>query len=1004
MLLKTDPAAPLTTEAKTGRTLTHLLVKTLLRTVAANFNLRPGLKKYLKTDQGFFDFTVGIRTESRSVETAIRFRGGRVMVLKALPEDSEVTLIFSSDAAVRKLLGATPTEQIFMLMKSDLRTKGNQSYMNLFFFYLSLLLNKKQKKQMEKERDAAQKDLKKTAPEPDTGLSDGLKNRTTYHMRADRVDPGVRYLEDPYLSGYGLEDFPRIKDFLEVHFTATPEVCPERPKLVTDWFKAHGFETDNQGNPWIPEFRQGHVFKYLMENRTPVIRKNDLIAGTTTTREIGVVVYPDSHGTMIWSELLTVPHRSLNPYDISPETVDLLHSEVFPFWIHRNFKEWVRDKYKSPLCQAIDERFAVYFIWKQAALSHTIPDFPKILEMGATGIIEEIRQEIAHGSQDSAQTATRHGMILCLEGLIAYGENLARQAEADAAAEVDPKRKAELSRLADICRQVPAFPARTLDEAVNAMWMTWVGLHMENTNAGLSLGRLDQWLQPFFEADMAALETEQARRDYIRHAIEMVACFYMRCTDHLPLTPDLANWYFGGSSSDQAITLGGVTPDGRDAVCDMTYIFLKVTELLSIRDPNVNARFHPGINTDTYLKRLCEVNLVTAATPSMHNDAAVMASLEEFNYAPEDLRNWSATGCVEPTLSGRHIGHTNFQMMNMVAALEMALHNGRHPLMNWKLGPDVGRVENDNFQTFDQFLQAFFDQFGFLIEHSIEYNNMLGMAHQAIRPTPLLSALIEDCIKNGKDVTHGGARYNSSGAACIGLADVTDSLMVIKKLVFDEKRVSFAELKKAVDQNFANDSALYALVTKKVPLFGSGSDEAVEMANRVTKFAHDFYGKHTNYRGGRYTAGFWSMSNHVIYGTLSCALPSGKLTGKPFTPGLTPEPQASANLLDNIRDVARLNPRHMNNNIAFNVKVVPGGEDKRESIIDRMFSYVKTYFDLGGMQMQMNVVTSETLKDAMAYPENYRNLLVRISGYNAYFVTLNSDLQKELIERAEYGL
>jgi pyruvate-formate lyase len=662
-------------------------------------------------------------------------------------------------------------------------------------------------------------------------------------MRADRVDPGVKYLAEPYLSGYGLEDFPRIKDFLEIHFTATSEVCPERPKLVTDWFKTHGFETDSQGNPWIPELRQGHVFKYLMENRAPVIRKNDLIAGTTTTKEIGVVVYPDSHGTMIWSELLTVPHRSLNPYDISPETADLLHSEVFPFWIHRNFKEWVRDKYKSPLCQAIDERFAVYFIWKQAALSHTIPDFPKILEMGATGIIDQIRQELAAGRQNAAQTATRQGMILCLEGLIAYGENLARQAEADAAAEADPKRKAELARLAGICRRVPAYPARTLDEAVNAMWMTWVGLHMENTNAGLSLGRLDQWLQPFFEADMAALETEQACRDYIRH-----------------------------------------------------------------------------------------------------------------------------------------------------------------PLMNWKLGPDVGRVENDDFQTFDQFLEAFFDQFRFLLDQSIEYNNMLGMAHQAIRPTPMLSALIGDCIQKGLYVTHGGARYNSSGAACIGLADVTDSLMVIKKLVFDEKRVSFAALKKAVDENFANDPALYALVTKKVPLFGSGSDEAVAMADRVTKFAHDYYGSHINYRGGRYTAGFWSMSNHVIYGTLSCALPSGKLTGKPFTPGLTPEPHASASLLDNIRDVARLNPRHMNNNIAFNVKVVPGGGDKRESIIDRMFSYVKIYFDLGGMQMQMNVVTSETLRDAMAHPENYRNLLVRISGYNAYFVTLNSDLQKELIERAEYGL
>ncbi|MBS3758460.1 MAG: formate acetyltransferase [Desulfobacterales bacterium] len=1004
MLLEAEPAEPITTHTKTGKTLTHLLLKALLRTVAANFNLRPGLRRYLKAEAGWFDFTVGIRTESRSVETAIRFRNGRVRVLKALPDDCGVTLIFASDKAVRMLLSATPTEQIFMLMKSKMRTKGNQAYMMLFLFYLSLLIHKKQKKQIVQERDESQKALHKDSPTAKTELSDELRQRRAYRMRADSNDPGVKYLAEPFLSDYSLEDFPRIKDFIEIHFNTTAEVCPERPRLVTEWFKTHGFETNADGSPWIPELRQGYAFKYLMENREPIIRKNDLIAGTTTTKEIGVVVYPDSHGTMIWSELLTVPHRSLNPYGISRETVELLHKEVFPFWIHRNFREWVREKYDSPLCQAIDERFAVYFIWKQAALSHTIPDFPKILRLGATGVIDEIKQELAAGDKTEAQTATLEAMILCLEAMIAYGTNLAAQAESDAEAEADPKRRAELAHLAEICRQVPAHPARSLDEAVNAMWITWVGLHMENTNAGLSLGRLDQWLQPYFEADMAALETDGQRRDYIRHAIEMVACFFMRCTDHLPLTPDLANWYFGGSSSDQAITLGGVTPDGRDAVCDMTYIFLKVTEMLSIRDPNVNARFHPGINSDTYLKRLCEVNLITAATPSMHNDAAVMTSLEEFDYAPEDLRNWSATGCVEPTLSGRHIGHTNFQMMNMVAALEMALNNGRHPLMNWKLGPDTGVVENDGFKTFDQFLEAFFAQFRFLIEQSIEYNNMLGKAHQAIRPTPFLSSLIEDCIPSGTDVTHGGARYNSSGAACIGLADVTDSLMVIKKLVFDEKRIGFKALKKAVDENFENAPDLYALATKKVPLFGSDNDEAVEMASRITRFTHDTYGSHTNYRGGSYTAGFWSMSNHVIYGTLSCALPSGKLTGKPFTPGLTPEPHASTNLLDNIRDVARLDPHHMNNNIAFNVKVVPGGGDRRENIIDRMFSYVKTYFDLGGMQMQMNVVTSETLKDAMAHPENYRNLLVRISGYNAYFVTLNSDLQKELIERAEYGL
>ena len=176
------------------------------------------------------------------------------------------------------------------------------------------------------------------------------------------------------------------------------------------------------------------------------------------------------------------------------------------------------------------------------------------------------------------------------------------------------------------------------------------------------------------------------------------------------------------------------------------------------------------------------------------------------------------------------------------------------------------------------------------------------------------------------------------------------------------------------------------------------------MANRVAKWSHDYYGSLPHYRGGKYTTGFWSMSTHVAFGTLTGALPSGRQSGKPFTPGLTPQPFASKSLLDNIRDVAKLDPVNLNNNIAFNVKVVPAAGDSREKTVNDMFSYVKTYFDLGGMQIQLNVVTSEMLKDAMAHPENYRNLLVRISGYNAYFVTLNRDMQIELIERAEYGI
>ncbi|MCP4690709.1 MAG: formate acetyltransferase, partial [Desulfobacterales bacterium] len=298
-----------------------------------------------------------------------------------------------------------------------------------------------------------------------------------------------------------------------------------------------------------------------------------------------------------------------------------------------------------------------------------------------------------------------------------------------------------------------------------------------------------------------------------------------------------------------------------------------------------------------------------------------------FDYDIRHLRDWSATGCVEPTLSGRHIGHTNCMMMSMVAALEMALNNGLHPVMNWRVGPGTGRVEDDDFKTFDDFYEAFLLQFSFLIDQSVEMNRMLGEAHAYLRPTPFLSSLIEGCVQKGRDVTRAGARYNSSGAACIGLADVTDSLMAIRKHVFEEKRFTLQQFKAALDRNFEKDPVLHETVLKKTPRFGSGSDEAVAMADGIAKFAHDHYGRQRNFRGGKYTVGFWSMSNHVAFGTLSGALPSGKRAGKAFTPGLTPAPNASKNLLDNIRDVARLDPGNLNNNIAFNVKVVPGADD-----------------------------------------------------------------------------
>lgn len=985
--------------SKVSGAIANRLANAVLQFFAFEFSKVKKNQEYLKTKDGWINFSIGLTTEDGAVAQSIWFQGGNAKVRNNI-DGVDTKLILQDTGVLAQLASLPPNEVLNLMLKNKMASSGNMSYLELFNLLISVLMKDKQVKQMH-----AQIEERETTGREMTDDPDAERTRPPLEfLKAEKADPGVKYItDDPYLSTYRLDQFPRLKEYLDKHLSDRPAICVERAVLLTDWFRRNGFEVKYDGTPWVPETRQGMAFKYLMEKKKPIIRKGDLLAGTTTTKEIGVPIYPDGVGVLIWGELLTVSERMLQPYEpLEDWEIKALNSDVFPYWVNRTFREYVRNKYHEPKCQKLDERWAACFMWKTVALSHTILDYPKLLRLGLTGIIEEVRAELAKPDNSEAKKQELEAMILCYEGMIAYARHLAAQARREAEEETDPKRKKELEVIAEAVAHSPEFPARNMDEAVHAIWVHWIGVHMESTNAGFSLGRMDQWLQPVFESDMAKLKTKEERDAYISHVLELLGCFYLRCQDHVPLVPDIGNYLFGGSSSDQAITLGGITPEGEDAVNDMTYVFLKVTEMLGMRDPNVNARYNPKKNSDTYLRRLCEVNVHTTSTPSIHNDEAVMASLVDLNYEPEDLRDWSATGCVEPTISGKHIGHTNCMMFNMVAALEMALYNGYHPLMRWHLGPRTGEVSE--FRTFDEFLEAFFRQLECLADLTCQYNNYLGEAHSVIRPTPLMSAMVDSCIEKGLDVTKGGAKYNSSGTACIGLADIVDSLMAIKNLVYDRKVYTFTELVEAVRNNFEGNEVMRSRILTETPRFGSGSDEAVEVANRVTKFMKDCFWSHLNFRGGHYTTGFWSMSNHVAFGALTGALPSGRLAFEPFTPGLTPEANASKSLLDNIRDVTRLEPTSMNNNIAFNVKVNPSPRDSHAQTVEHVTNYAKAYSTMGGMQMQFNVVSSATMRAAMARPEEYKDLMVRISGYNAYFTQLNRDLQLELVRRADYSM
>ena len=968
--------------------LTPVLLSAVLKGVGLRARLDPNFRRnlYQRNGKGLEPWNARIvfRTRDGRCVRHIVLQDGKARSGRGPIPDPDVTFVLRDMAAMKQMLVASPEESVEMLLRNQLGFDGNLAVVTRFSYILERLQSRKRPP---------------TDPRHDFLYNSDL----AAPRRPEKMTPcdEVRYLEDPAFSDWTLEDFPRLKTFLHDFFRTRPEVSTERPRILTDYYRRHGFETGPDGAALDPGLRQAAAFRHLLMHRKARIRKNDLIAGTTTDKDVGVLVYPDLGGVYIWPELYTMHVRRLNPYLISEEDRRILNEEVFPFWVGRNLRETARRNGGNPTSMKLDDRFVIYFQWKAHSLSHTIPDFPAVLSRGLAALAEE-----AAGRERRARKPEKKNFYLsvrlCLEGVMDYAARLSSEAARQAAAEGDPVRRAELENLARICAKVPSGPAETLEEAANSMWITWVACHMENTNAGLSIGRVDKWLQPYFLADMARCADEEARRKTIQRAVELIGCFFLRATDHLPQVADLGNRLFGGSSSDQAITLGGVLEDGSNAVCDMTFIILKVAEMLRLRDPNLNARYMPGVNSEGYLRRLCEVNALTGSTPSIHNDRAVVAALEHQGFAPEDARDWGATGCVEPTSSGRHFGHTNCMMFSLVAPLEMALYNGYHPLCDEVLGPRTG--DPASFETFDRFLDAYLEQVRYLADQAVSCNNLFGQTHRYVRPTPYLSSLIQGCLEEGKDVVEGGARYNSSGVALIGLADVVDSLMAVKKLVYEEKRVDFATLLEALKKDFQGYEALHARIENKVPRFGSGDPETLAMAQGLMDRFYDLFRGFPHYRGGHYTTGYWSMSNHVAFGVLSGALPSGRHRNKPFTPGITPAPGTRDTLLQNIQTVAALDPLKMPNNIAFNVKVVPDPRDTPEEALGTMTAYAKTYLDGGGMQMQFNVISTETLRDAMKHPENHRNLMVRISGYNAYFVELDRDLQEELVGRTEHSL
>ncbi len=941
----------------------------------------------------------------------------------------------------------------------------------------------------------------------------------------------IKTLDDLALADLSLDRFPVVKAWRDRLFDPEwiPEVCDELPRLLTDFMRS------DEAQQLSPQSRRAQALKHVFSNKIPLVRKSDLLPGQTTTSFVGPVMYMDMSGYCIWPELNTIASRPQNPFKIRPEVVKRLNKEIFPYWMERrpvqeearysaydtsNYENDGRDKVhggrqnesasidpplvkkagETPRCQELFERVAFYLTDKATAVSHTVPDFGRVLKFGMNGLIAQLKRDIDEGAASTSdQVEFLQGVIGVYEGAKIYATHLAEAAE-----------KSGNQRLAEICRKVPAEPAETLDEAVSAVWICYHLLLQENTNFGLSLGRIDQLLNPYYIRDWQKLTDVESQKSYTQHAVELLCHFFLRCSDHVPLSPESAEVLFAGSGSNQALTVGGVRfENGQtvDAVNDMTYIILKATELLAIRDPNIHARYHKEVHNrdkaenplqpgtvDPYLKRICQVNLRTRATPALHGDVPVIKSMANYYAAHDgiseeealtDAHDYASIGCIEQNADHKHYGHTGSTLLVLPAVLELAMFGGKHrsdgvdkQAPNLFYGtPAYTSQKLDDMTSMEQFIAAFRFQLDEMARHAVQFNNYLGRSLERIRPSPLLSGLFDGPTNKPqesgacfRDVSSGGAKYNSSGVAIIGLADVIDSFCALDELVFNGQ-VDAQELLRVLEANFdaekltkggeggffeelgqrlrdllhGGDDSL-ELAPERLreikeqirlaPKYGAGIDEtpngtynnalAVKYTNLLTEMIQEVFFKYRTHRGGRYLAGYWSMTNHAGFGMLTKATPNGRSDGEPFAGGITPCPGIVKRngdpviLLDHMLSVAKVDADTVQNGYTYNLSLTPRSDEYFDEDTTLFAQHMKAFMDQNGVLVQLCVSSIDDLKaanqaaTAASKPgagteerkqlAHYSDLMIRVAGYSAYFVTLSPQMRQEIIDRANFGM
>ena len=832
---------------------------------------------------------------------------------------------------------------------------------------------------------------------------------------------------------YEINKSPRIQKLVDKLFEKLPEIESDRAVLLTESYK------ETEGQPII--VRRAKAFSHILKNIPITIREDELIVGSATKSPRSCQVFPEFSYEWLEKEFDTVETRSADPFYISEDNKRILR-EVYKYWKGNTTSELATSYMADETIRAMEHNIFTPGNYYYNGVGHVTVKYEKVLEVGYEGIIKEVKEELSKCNvADEDYVKRSHflkSVIESCEAVIDYANRYAELALNMAKECKDNNRKVELLQIASNCARVPAKGARNFYEACQSFWFVQMLLQVESSGHSISPGRFDQYMYPYYKAD---LDAGKITKEF---AQELMDCIWVKLNDLNKVRDAGSAEGFAGYGLFQNLIVGGQDAGGIDVTNDLSFMAIEASMHVMLPQPSLSVRVWNGSPHELLIKA-AKLTRTGIGLPAYYNDEVIIPSLLNRGLTLADAREYNIIGCVEPQKAGKTDGWHDAAFFNMCRPLELVFSNG------YDKGELVGVETGDvtKMKTFEEFYDAYKKQMKYCIELLVNADNSIDMAHMERCPLPYLSSMVDDCISRGKSVQEGGAIYNFTGPQGFGIANMADSLYAIKKLVFDEKKVTLAEYKDALENNYgrgislerveeltrevikelendghAINAEVVAQVSATIALDSLDNskkakyDKLLEMIEAVPKFGNDIkevdqfardvayvYTKplenYKNPRGGQYQAGLYPVSANVPLGAQTGATPDGRLAYTPVADGVSPSagkdvngPTAAAN------SVARLDHGIASNGTLFNQKFHPSVLAGRTGL-EAFVNFIRGYFDQKGSHIQFNVVSRETLIEAQKYPEKYKTLVVRVAGYSALFTSLSRSLQDDIINRTE---